>query len=813
MREQLVDCRLALRLYRRTPVSSLIAAVVLAIGIAFAGALLSLYVDLVLKPFRGIRDSDALVTVAFANAAVARFDFIERMAQEVASLETVVGIAHLPNFPVGRDGEKVTIEYPSRGFFDGIRPRLALGRGFEPSEHDRYAEPVVVISSRYWRERYGGNPDVLGKTIELVGPAWSEGGAPPTEFRIVGVMAPELRGITHDDVDVWAPVERILSYLEPGEYEKARAGLHLLTYGRLRRGVTLATLVREIDARYEQYAKETGIAARSRIDAVHGVVRDIAVYRDAERQLRLFLAGSILLALVAAANSSLFLLARAPARRRELAIRMSLGAPLKRIARQLLNEAALLVAAGALLGVLASVWVASFLRSQAFLSRATWRDVTLLDWRVLGLVAVLLGVLTLLVSLAPILALRHVTLAPFSRLGAARATLWQRFAGTVQIAIAGVLGGAAIAFVWFLVPLLLGDPGYRVENRYGVNFFSAALLERRSGKTSARPPGGAALDAAHEREVIEALPGVRGVTLSELVPAWQQNVANRSVLDPSDPSRQIPINYTQIDGRFVTVLGVKLLRGRVPGDDEIGAALVNRALARRLFGRDDVVGERLEIAGAEDGSTEIVGVLEDLSFLHPAAAVEPTLFRNLPPSSILARGVIETSLGAAELQRQLVARFDSGELRLGRANIVRPLEELREVLIAPDRARGLLTLGTAILVVMLAAFGFYGIQHYLVNAARHEYAIRVSLGATPAALVRLVLRRGLVLGLPGLALGAPLAFIAVAWLRDHFLSRQISPAVVTVGVVLGVALLTVLASLGPAQLARRADPVLALREE
>ena len=345
------------------------------------------------------------------------------------------------------------------------------------------------------------------------------------------------------------------------------------------------------------------------------------------------------------------------------------------------------------------------------------------------------------------------------------------------------------------------------------SFSLPPLFSNAGGGLSAQ---NAVIDAAHQREVIEALPGVRGVTLSGPVPAQSVgSLQKRQIRDPRDPSRETAIDYVRIDSQFVGVLGLKVLYGRVPAEDEIGASLVNQALARRLLGRDDVVGESLEVSGAADPRTEIVGVLEDVPFLHPAAVVEPMLFMNLPPppNMVIVPGVIETSLGAVELQRQLLARFDSGELQLGRPNTVVPIGDFRERYVAPDRARGLLTLGTAILVVLLAAFGFYGTQHYLVSAARHEYAIRASLGATPRALARLVIRRGLVLGLPGLVLGAPLAFVAVAWLRDHFLSRQISPAAVTLGVALGLTLLLLAASLGPARVARRANPALALRDD
>jgi ABC-type antimicrobial peptide transport system permease subunit len=176
------------------------------------------------------------------------------------------------------------------------------------------------------------------------------------------------------------------------------------------------------------------------------------------------------------------------------------------------------------------------------------------------------------------------------------------------------------------------------------------------------------------------------------------------------------------------------------------------------------------------------------------------------------RGIIESRLPQAELQRQLQAKIDSGELELGQLTL-RPLGDIRDQLLAPDLARSLLTIGTASLVVLLAAFGFYGTQRYLVTAGRREYAIRASLGAGPTALGRLVFRRGLMLSLPGLATGALLAFIVVAWLRDGFISDDVGPGMVVLGVVVGLSCLLVIASLGPARQARRTQPAPLLRED
>jgi hypothetical protein len=381
-----------------------------------------------------------------------------------------------------------------------------------------------------------------------------------------------------------------------------------------------------------------------------------------------------------------------------------------------------------------------------------------------------------------------------------------------QLAIAGTLGGAAIAFAWYLGSMVLGYPGYAVDNRYSIQF-NPIIINREGGRTTIASFLSGAVDAARQREIIESLPGVSGLSLSSLVPGAQTSLNTRQLRDPGNPTQEIDYNYGTIDSNYVDVLGLRLLYGRVPEPDESGVALVNRALARRVFGRDNVAGETLEISSNSGARTPIIGVLEDLSYIHPGAAVEPLLFTvQAQQSAFNMRGIIESRLPQAELQRQLQAKIDSGELELGQLTL-RPLGDIRDQLLAPDLARSLLTIGTASLVVLLAAFGFYGTQRYLVTAGRREYAIRASLGAGPTALGRLVFRRGLMLSLPGLATGALLAFIVVAWLRDGFISDDVGPGMVVLGVVVGLSCLLVIASLGPARQARRTQPAPLLRED
>jgi predicted lysophospholipase L1 biosynthesis ABC-type transport system permease subunit len=204
-------------------------------------------------------------------------------------------------------------------------------------------------------------------------------------------------------------------------------------------------------------------------------------------------------------------------------------------------------------------------------------------------------------------------------------------------------------------------------------------------------------------------------------------------------------------------------------------------------------------------------VLEDLSFEHPSADVEAIVFQMMT-STATGTAVVESSLTAAGLQQELERLSQGGGLEVRVGNL-RPMTLLRDTLIAPDRARSWLTIGAATLVVVLAAVGFYGTQRFLVTAGRREYAIRASIGAGPKALGRLVIRRGLMLGLPGLVGGTLLAFIADAWLRDDFVSRDVSAYAVTAVVAADLVLLLAVASFGPARQAMRTQPAPLLREE
>jgi ABC-type antimicrobial peptide transport system permease subunit len=792
---------------------------------AFVSTFLSFYVDLVLRPYPGFEQSSRIATIGQVVGLQVEgpgrigipHEIMERIAEEMSSVEAAASVG-ATNVLIGTERDQAAGAMVSEQFFSGLRPRLALGRGFGAEDHAPDAEPVVVLSRRYWQQRFDSDPNIIGSFVEISrnpsntyqGPpgSFASRAEPEQEsarFRIVGVAADGVEEVAPFDPAVWLPLERVWSMFA-GVSEALPFYTAAGDYVRRKPGVSAANVAEELRVRYGGAGAFRGQIPGSRLDAIGGIVGDFGVQRAATRQLQLFLGTSILVALVAAANVSLFLLARAPGRSRELGIRMAVGAPLRRLARQLITEGALLVLVSTGLGLLVSIWLSLYLKGLAFLRDANWRDVTLLDWRVLGLCGVVMLVLTLLVSLAPVPGLWRIGIAASSREVAARASWPQRLAGTVQIAIAGTLGAAAIAFGWHLGALAFGDPGYKTANLFVVDDAARVAGSREE----------MLVELARRREAIESIPGVTAVAFGNPVPgARPGNIVPFPVQIPypDDPVNSIEAYTGSVDEQFIDLLGLHLLYGRSPEPDEIGSVVVNQTLARAFWGRDDVVGERLPRFGPlPPEGAQVVGVLQDLSYEHPSAAVPAYVFVAIGGQSYGMTTLVEAELSAKDLKVELAFLEAIGEIEF-EVGEVRPLELLRLDMIPADRARGYLTIASAIVVVFLAAVGFYGTQRFLVSAGRREYAIRASLGAGPRALRRLVFGRGLLLGLPGIIVGGLLAFIVVAYLRGDVVSRDIAPGLVAVCMLAGLVLLILAASVGPARHAGRTQPASLLRED
>jgi ABC-type antimicrobial peptide transport system permease subunit len=228
-----------------------------------------------------------------------------------------------------------------------------------------------------------------------------------------------------------------------------------------------------------------------------------------------------------------------------------------------------------------------------------------------------------------------------------------------------------------------------------------------------------------------------------------------------------------------------------------------------------VVGEAIPMRappGIEVPRREVVGVIADIAFAHPRDDPVPMMFFPVSGASAFESILIQSTASIADIRATFQSAIDSGDLPVTIESI-RNVEEAWGEGLAPDRARTWFTVAAAALVVLLAGFGFYGTQRFLVAAGQREYAILGALGAGPRALRLLVLRRGLLQGLPGLALASVLAFIVVAWMRGDFVSGGVSPAGIAAIVTVGVIGLLLAATFGPARQAGRTEPAPLLKEE
>lgn len=817
----LFDVRHAFRLYLRTPVASAIAVLVIAVAMAAVATFLSLYNDLRFNSQSEFERGADIITVAMSDGVV--FDeislrLVDAINTEVDSLSTLAGSMYWDQTVV-LDGEQtqLKIEFVTDRYFPDFRKRILLGRPLNAQDYSPDAEPAVVLSHNYWQRYFGGSPDAIGGVMRMSAINYGGGTQPRSSigpergYRVVGVMAPGVDGTFFADVQVWMPYQQARSVVF--EDIPADAGIDtndafergkmLFGLGRVAEGHTAASVAAELRVRFAEQDLDLGVVpSYGRLDTLPALSTQPQTWRELKRQVQLFLGGSVLLLLVAASNVSLFLLARAPARRRELSIRMAIGSSMTRLARQLATEAALVVVVSTVFGLVASFWLTNAIRGLPFFQSSLWLSASPLEWRVLGMTALLMLLLALIVSLVPIPGLRRLGIASTARSITTRAGPAQRVAGTAQIAIAGALGAAALAFSWHVIALVTADPGFTADDLFVI----APHLEPFDARTDVEP---LILERERRREAIEAIPGVESVAFGTSVPGRDRMMGERRMLLPGRPAafeNTLAINIESVDHRFTEILDLNIIHGRALNPLNRGEILVNETLARAIGNPADVVGVAID-----DRST-IVGVVENISFSHPEDAVSAEILSQAFVSARNEQILVKWPFSANQLRQRVQALIDAGELDFA-IDSVDALEDLASAPMSGDRARMALIIVAAAFVVSLAGLGFYGTQRYLIDAGRREYAIRAALGADRRRIWRTVQMRALSLGLPGLVLATFLAWAIVVWLRREFIAPAVPAGAVAVLVAMGVAALVFTASLGPARHARNIQAAAVLRDE
>ena len=806
MTDAVNSVRVSLRGLIRAPGFATTVALTLGLGIGLATAVFTV-ADAVLLRRLPVRDQERLV-VLWGGTRDGRFDHFPLLlndarayAASARTLERVEFFSYgAPWATPVRDGDQVyrLRRTPvSGGYFDALGARPILGRALRPEDDVTGAAPVAVLSYAAWQQRFGGDSTIIGRQILL-----HQTGIAHT---IVGVMP---QGLDYPrGTDFWTAV---IPTAKPLGEHTLYAELHVL--GRLRPGVTVADARAELQAFFARPGAPR--MHRDLLGVAHPFAR--AVAGDVKPAVLAFAVAAGVLLLITCINVANLLLVRGLARTREIAVRSALGAGRGRIVAQLLGESALLALAGALVGIaLAYAAVRGFIAAAP--SSVPRLDEISLDARAFAGAAGITALVTLVFAVVPALVTSRVKLHEALRSGMRQTGSSRRFRRGTEALVAGQI---ALALVVLSAAGLITRSLIRLE-RVDLAFDSSRLVF-----AELSVPAATLDDKAKQRALLDALvprvaaiPGVRAVTPVLASPYSGSTFDGQPTAEgqTADEARRNPMLAMDVvaTGYFAT-FGIPVLRGRpFTADDREGtptSVILSESAAQHYWPGADPIGKRLGFGPGEPPAFTVVGVVPDTRYRSLRDA-RPTIYFALAQSSFPVASTtlaIRTAGEPSEIVGAVRAAVPEVDPSVAVAS-ASPYDELAARPLAQPRLNALLLSVFAFGALLLAAVGLYAVVATMVRQRTTELGVRMALGATSGDVLRLIVRRGLVLGAVGTAAGLLGALAANRALRAMLF--EVSPVdPLTLGVVtLGLLGIAALASLIPARAGAKVDPAVALK--
>ena len=800
------DVRIALRGFRRTPGFTLIAIVTLALGVGASAAIFSV-VNAAMMAVFPFEQSDRLVILwGVADEArdrrgasypeVQDWRAMARAVEDIAAYDEV-------NLNLSGRGpaEQLQAETVSAGYFELLGVSAARGRVLNATDDTPGGALHAVISHDMWQNRFGGAASVLGQTITLEGRV----------AEIVGIMPPDFRGISFD-TEIWVP---LLPF--DGSVATDRGSRWLLAVGRMRDGVSLEMATTDLAAVARRLAEQHPDANRGRgVEVVP--LRDY--YLDSTSTLLLVLLGSVsFLLLIACANVTNLQLVRGLSRSRELAVRTALGAARGRIIRQLLCEAGVLAVLGGAAGLLLARWGTALLLPlvpDGVLPR--YVDVRL-DARVLLFCLLLVVLATLVSGLVP--ALRGARHGLSDHLRSSTGTSpttgtvrLQQAIVVVELALALALLTGATLMVRSLQRQLAIDPGFRTEDALALR----VSLPDMEPYTEVEPR------ARIASALLDELRATHGITFAGVASqAPLRGYGSAAFIERQDrPGEGIRFYRHQVTPGFFEGLGITIVEGRdFERTDARGAprvAVVSEAFAARMWPEGRALGRVLRMNDAQGPPVTVIGVARDVHYRDlvtdlRSAGEDPDVYFAFDQMPALNFDVVVRSdldrRSIVERVQSIVSRLDPSVPLL---HVQTLSSSLAEQTAQPRFASFILTV-FAILALTLAAVGLYGVIAFSVRARQREFALRLAIGANPAALGRLVIQQGLGLATVGVLIGVATALGGTRLLRAYLYDIDPHDGVTLLGVSLVLMITATIANLVPALRAARIPPQAALRSD
>jgi predicted permease len=814
------DIRLGIRMLLRKPVVALGAVLSLALGIGANTAIFSVLHRVVLNPLP-YRTPEELVVLWETSADnperwVAPANFVDwrRETSSFASLAAFDEFRPTLTAPLP-EPEVIRAVSASGNFFTTLGANAVVGRTLLPDDDAPTAAGVAVLSERLWQRAFGGRDDIIGQTLTV----------DQRLYTIVGVMAAAFESpLQSSAIDLWINGDRGVPRTFPfgGDVTAVRDSHIIFVLGRLAPGVSrevaqqeVAALMRELARRYP----DTNAGLGANVKSLHA-----QVVGDVSRLVTLLQLAVGMLLLIACANVAHLLLGQAVARHTEMATRVALGAGRSRLVRQLLIETLVIAVPGGVLGLLLAIWGLDLLVAAAPQGLPRLSEIAI-DRTVLAFTTLVTLATAAAFGLGPAWQLsRTSSLAPAQSTtrvsGAREVRRWHHAIVIVELAGAQVLLiGAGLLLGSFLaaqrVPL-----GFEREGRVAadLNLAPERYLVRLSESDSRinLTPKLQFVDRVLAR--MQRAPGVRAAAASFTSPLT--GAPNRGIVvegrPPAAPGQSDTADFQVITPDFFRAAGATLVRGRsfTTADAEHAArvAVVNQTFVDRYFGIQNPIGRRIQFGG--DLTHEIVGVVADMRYRAVESPADPTFYlpiaQNAERWPFLSFSVWSDADAAATI---LALRIAIREADPNQAvTRVRSYDEIVGTALATRRFNTTLVVAFAAAALLLAIIGTYGVMSFAVTVRTRELGVRAAIGATPADLVRLVLRGGAMLVAAAVALGLTASVLSTGILGSLLFGVTPRDPLTFAAVAATLSIVALIATWIPTRRVTAADPVRALRE-
>lgn len=811
METLLQDLRYGVRMLLKSPAVTAAAVFSLALGISANTVIFSVINTVLLKSLP-YTDADGIVLVwgdtrneGDNRNQVSATDVADWRNQNSVFEEVATYSSWAPILSGAGEPERVAAMQIGDGYFKVMRGEPILGRTFLPEEQEDGKDFVIVLGHGLWQGAFGGDPNIVGKTVSLNS----------RPYTVVGVMPADFQPLLPSSL-VAARAEFYRPVAEKHDNEE-RSSRHLRAIARLKPGVSLAQAQSEmtvIASRLEQqYPRD---------NTSYGV-RLVSLAEDTVGGLRptlLMLFGAVaFVLLIACANVGNLLLARSAARQKEIAIRAALGAARRRLVRQLLTESLMLAVLGGGLGLLFALWGTSLVESLGSKVNPMLNGITV-DLRVLGFTVVISLLTGIVFGLAPALHVSNLDLneslkegGRSSGAGATRNRLRSALVVS-EVAMALVLLISAGLLIRSVIRLRDVNTGFNPEN----------LLTMSVALPNAKYPKAPAWIAFYNQiiERIQSLPGVKSAGVTSVLP-FSGNFDGRGLAVETRPKprgEEISVDLYIATPGYLRAMGIPLLQGRTLTEEDVEdsplVALVNKTMAEELWPNDEAIGKRIKFPGSDKRPQPwrmVVGVVSDVA--QYGLDRKPPMQLYLPesqfPTSFMTL-VVRTSSDPAGMTaaiRNEILAVDKDQA----VSKIATMEQLLGDSISLRRFSMLLLVIFSGVAVTLAAVGIYGVISYSVSQRSHEIGIRMALGAGRKDILKLVVGQGMTLTLAGVAVGLAAAFGLTRVMEGLLFGVSATDPVTFVLISIVLAGVALGACLAPARRATKVDPMVALRWE